>query len=117
MNAHLQVAIVLARLGDRAEALKYFDKIVAAEPKNAAALNNRGNIYMIEGDFAAAQKNYLAATLSNPEDAEIWVNLAKSYKSMNNMKKAKETFVKAQKLDTSIKNKYKALALELLNAL
>lgn len=117
MNAHLQVAIVLARLGDRAEALKYFDKIVAAEPKNAAALNNRGNIYMIEGDYAAAQRNYLAATLSNPEDAEIWVNLAKSYKVVNNMKKAKESFVKAQKLDATIKNKYKALALELLNAL
>lgn len=117
MNAHLQVAIVLARLGDRNEAMKYFDKIVAAEPKNAAALNNRGNIYMIEGDYAAAQKNYLAATQSNPDDAEIWVNLAKSYKVMNDMKKAKDSFVKAQKLDASIKNKYKALALELLNAL
>ena len=117
MNAHLQAAIVLARLGDRSEALKYFEKIVAAEPQNAAALNNSGNIYMIEGDFAAAQKNYLSATLANPEDAEIWVNLAKSYKAANNMKKAKESFVKAQKLDSSIKNKYKALALELLNAL
>jgi len=117
MNAQLQAAIVLARLGDRSEALKYFDKIVAAEPKNAAALNNRGNIFMIEGNYPAAQRNYLAATQSNPEDAEIWVNLAKSYKAMNNMKKAKESFSKAQKLDASIKNKYKALALELLNAL
>jgi len=35
MNSRLQAAIVLARLGDRSEALKYFDKIVAAEPKNA----------------------------------------------------------------------------------
>lgn len=117
MNSHLQVAIVLARLGDRSEALKYFDKIVAADPKNAAALNNRGNIYMIEGDYAAAQKNYLAATQSNKDDAEIWVNLAKSYKVMNNMKKAKESFVSAQKLDVAIKNKYKALAMELLSAL
>ena len=117
MNAHLQAAIVLARLGDRSEAMKYFDKIVAAEPKNAAALNNRGNIFMIEGNYPAAQKNYLAATQSNPEDAEIWVNLAKSYKAVNNMKKAKESFVRAQKLDSSIKNKHKALALELLNAL
>lgn len=117
MNAHLQAAIVLARLGDRSEAMKYFDKIIAVEPKNAAALNNRGNIFMIEGSYPAAQRNYLAATQSNPEDAEIWVNLAKSYKAMNNIKKAKESFSKAQKLDASIKNKYKALALELLNAL
>ncbi|OYY47483.1 MAG: hypothetical protein B7Y56_01660 [Gallionellales bacterium 35-53-114] len=117
MDAHLQAAIVLARLGDSSEALKYFDKIVAVEPKNAAALNNRGNIFMLQGDYAAAQKNYLAATLSNPEDAEIWVNLAKSYKAVRNMKKAKESFVKASKLDPSVKNKYKALSLELLNAL
>lgn len=117
MNAHLQAGIVLARFGDRSEAMKHFDKIVAAEPKNAAALNNRGNILMIEGDYAAAQRNYLSATLSNPEDAEILVNLAKSYKAMNDMKKAKESLARAQKLDASIKNKYKALAMELLNAM
>jgi len=72
---------------------------------------------MIEGDHPAAQRNYQAAILSNPEDAEIWVNLAKSYKAENNMKKAKESFARAQKLDASIRNKYKALAMELLNAL
>ncbi|HUX90241.1 MAG TPA: tetratricopeptide repeat protein [Gallionellaceae bacterium] len=117
IDAHLQAAIVLARLGDRSEAMKYFDRIIAAEPRNAAALNNRGNIFMIESDYPAAQRNYLAATLSNPEDAEIWVNLAKSYKAENNMKKSKESFARAQKLDSSIKNKYKALAMELLNTL
>ena len=97
--------------------MKYFDKIVAAEPKNAAALNNRGNIFMIEGDFAKAQKNYLAATQSNSNDAEIWVNLAKAYKAMKNKKQARESFARAQKLDVTMKNRYKALALELLNAL
>ena len=117
MQAHLQAAIILAKLGNTAEAIKYFDKIIAVEPQNAAALNNRGNIYLLSGDYAAAQRNYSAAIQSNSDDAEIWVNLAKSYKSANNMKKAKEAFVKAQKLDASIKNKYKALALELLNAL
>lgn len=117
MDAHLQAAIVLARLGDRSESMKYIDKIVAVEPKNAAALNNRGNLFMMVEDYPAAQKNYLAATQAAPNDAEIWVNLAKSYKAVNNMKKAKESFVEAQKIDASIKNKYKALGLELLNAL
>jgi tetratricopeptide (TPR) repeat protein len=117
MDAHLQAAIVLARLGDRGEAIKYLDKIIAAEPKNASALNNRGNLSMMEEDYPAAQKNYLAASQAAPDDAEIWVNLAKSYKAVNNMKKAKEAFVSAQKIDATIKNKYKALGLELLNAL
>jgi hypothetical protein len=116
-DAHLQAAIVLARLGDRSEAMKYLDKVIELEPKNAAALNNRGNLYMMDENFPAAQKSYLAATQVAADDAEIWVNLAKSYKAVNNMKKAKESFVAAQKIDSAIKNKYKALGLELLNAL
>ena len=117
MGAHLQAGIVLARFGDNSESMKYFDKIISVEPKNAAALNNRGNLYMFEGEYADAQQNYLAAAQSNPEDAEIWVNLAKAYKATNDKKKAKDAFVKAEKLDQSIRNKYKALALELLNAI
>ena len=117
IEARLQAGIALAKLGDRSEAMKYFDKIISAEPKNAAALNNRGNLYLIEGDFSRAQKNYQAATLSSPEDAAIWVNLAKSYKAMKNKKQAKEAFARAQKLDETMKNQYKALALELLHAM
>lgn len=117
MGAHLQMGIILAKIGDKQEAMKYFDKVLVAEPKNAAALNNRGNIFMLDEKYPDAQKSYLAASQSDPEDPYIWVNLAKSYKAVNNAKKAKAAFVKAQKLDPSVKEKYKALALELLNSL
>jgi sugar lactone lactonase YvrE len=117
MEAHLQMGIILAKIGDRAEAMKYFDKILASEPKNAAALNNRGNIFMLNEKYVEAQKAYLAATQASPEDAYIWVNLAKSYKAVKDTKKAKAAFVKAQRLDPSVKVKYKALALELLPSL
>jgi len=117
MNAHLQAGIILAKLGDRSEASKYFDIIIKTEPQNAAALNNRGNIFMIEENFPAALKSYIAATQYSPEDADLWVNLAKSYKAQKNVKKAKESFVKAQKVDITIKSKHKALAQELLNTL
>ncbi|MDH4234238.1 MAG: tetratricopeptide repeat protein, partial [Gallionella sp.] len=117
MDAHLQMGIILAKIGDRAEAMKYFDKILTAEPKNAAALNNRGNVLMLNEKYTEAQKTYLAATQASPEDPYVWVNLAKSYKAVNDNKKAKAAFVKAQRLDPSIKEKYKALALELLPSL
>ncbi|MDO8262664.1 MAG: tetratricopeptide repeat protein [Gallionella sp.] len=117
MDAHLQMGIILAKLGDREEAMKYFDKILSSEPKNAAALNNRGNVLMLNEKYAEAQKAYLAATQASPGDPYIWVNLAKSYKAVNDTKKAKAAFVKAQGLDPSIKVKYKALALELLPSL
>jgi sugar lactone lactonase YvrE len=117
MDAHQQMGIILAKIGDKEEAMKYFDKILAADPKNAAALNNRGNVLMLNEKYSEAQKAYLAATQASPEDPHVWVNLAKSYKAVNETKNAKAAFVKAQKLDPSVKDKYKALALELLPSL
>jgi hypothetical protein len=117
VDAHLQMGIILAKAGDRKEAMKYFDKVLSLQPKNAAALNNRGNIYMIEDKHQEAQKAYLAATQITPKDAHIWVNLARAYKATNDIKKAKAAFVKAQKFDPAVKGEHRALALELLNAL
>lgn len=113
MDAHLQVGIILAKVGDRKEAMKYFDRVLASEPKNAAALNNRGNIFMLNEKYSDAQKAYLAASLASPDDPYVWVNLAKSYKAVNDVKKAKAAFAKALKLDSSVKVKHKAMALEL----
>lgn len=117
VDAHLQMGIILAKAGDRKEAMKYFDKVLSLQPKNAAALNNRGNIFMIEDKHQEAQKAYLAATQITPKDAHVWVNLARAYKATNDIKKAKAAFIKAQKLDPAVKDEHRALALELLNAL
>ena len=117
MDAHLQVGIILAKIGDRKEAMKYFDKVLGKEPKNAAALNNRGNIFMLDEKYTEAQKSYVAASQASPDDAYVWINLAKSYKAMNDTKKAKEAFIKAKKLDASVTVKHKAMALELLGSI
>lgn len=117
VDAHLQMGIILAKAGDRKEAMKYFDKVISLEPKNAAALNNRGNVFMIDDKYQDAQKAYLAATQVTPKDAHVWINLARAYKASNDTKKAKAAFVKAQSLDPSVKDEHRALALELLNAL
>jgi tetratricopeptide (TPR) repeat protein len=117
VDAHLQLGIILAKAGDRKEAMKYFDKVLSLEPKNAAALNNRGNVFMIEDRYPEAQKAYLAATQITPKDANIWVNLARAYKAGNDIQKAKASFVKAQALDPAVKDEHRALGLELLNAL
>lgn len=117
VDAYLQVGIILAKQGDRKEAMKYFDKVVAIDPKNAAGHNNRANLLMMEEKYSEAQKGYLAATQYGGNDADIWVNLAKSYKLTNNIKKAKEAYMQAEKLDPSVRKKYKALAIELLNTL
>ena len=117
VDAHLQMGIILAKAGDRSEAMKYFDKVLSLQPKNAAALNNRGNIFMLEDKYQDAQKAYLAATQFAPKDAELWVNLARSYKATNDTRKAKAAFIKAQGIEPAVKDDHRALALELLNAL
>lgn len=117
VDAHLQVGIILAKIGDRKEAMKYFDKVLSLDAKNASAHNNRGNLYMIEDKYQDAVKDYAAAAKLSPKDAHVLVNLARAYKRLGNTKKAKATFIKAKKLDKQVQVQYRALALELLNAL
>jgi DNA-binding beta-propeller fold protein YncE len=117
MEAHLQIGIILAKAGDQKESMKYFDKIIKAEPKNAAALNNRGNLQFIDGKLAEATKDYLAATEIDVTDPYLWVNLAKTYKLTKQIDKAKAAFIKATELEPSIKKEYRVMALELLNTL
>ena len=116
-EAHLQMGIILAKIGDRKEAMKYFDKVISLDAKNAAALNNRGNLFMIDDKYQDAQKAYQAASKMSPNDAQIWVNLARAYKRVGNTKQAKAAFARAQKLDRTVKEQYRALGLELMNAL
>jgi sugar lactone lactonase YvrE len=117
MDAHLQVGIILAKVGDRTEAMKYFQKVLENNPKHAAALNNEGNLFMLDGQYQNAQKAYFDASKADPQDAEILVNLTKAYKAENNVGKAKGAFAQAQRLDPSLTDRYKALALELSGTL
>lgn len=117
VDAHLQVGIILAKIGDRKEAMKYFDKVLSLDAKNAAAYNNRGNLLMIDDKYQDAVKAYEAAAKHSPKDAHILVNLARAYKRLGDTKNAKATFIKAKKLDKNVQVQYRALALELLNAL
>jgi sugar lactone lactonase YvrE len=117
MQAHLQIGIILAKVGEHEEAMKYFDKVLKADQTNAAAVNDRGNIFMLDGNYSEAQKAYSAATKLSPDDPYVWINLAKSYMATKDTKRAKNAFVKAKQLDASVKEKYKTMSLELLNTL
>ncbi len=117
MDAYLQVGIILARAGDRDEAMKYFQRVIETNPKDAAALNNRGNLLMLSEQYQDAQNSYLEASKADPKDPEILVNLAKAYKAAGNVSKAKSTFVAAKQMDPSVVERNKALSLELLSTL
>lgn len=117
MDAYLQVGIILAKSGDRNEAMKYFQRVLESNPKDPAALNNQGNLFMLAEEYQDAQKSYLEASRADPKDPEILVNLAKAYKAGGNVAKAKETFIAAKQMDPTVVERNKALSLELLNTL
>ncbi len=117
MDAYLQIGIIFAKAGDSKESMKYFDKIILADPKNSAALNNRGNLLFMDKKLEDAAKDYLAAAANDSADPYPWVNLAKTYKALKQLDKAKAAFIKATELEPSIKKKHRVMALELLNTL
>lgn len=117
VDSHLQIGIILAKLGERQEAMKYFDKVISLQPDNAEALNNRGNLFMIDGKYTDAKKAYIDAAKASPDDLYILINLVKALKALNEIKEAKKAFAGALRLDPGIKKKYKALSLELSNKL
>jgi tetratricopeptide (TPR) repeat protein len=117
MNAYLQIGIIMAKAGDHDEAMKYFDTVLEAEPRNAAALNNKANLHMLDGQYPSAQKLYLTASQADPRDAEVLVNLAKAYMAGKKVKEAKAAFGHARKLDPAVADRHKALALELQGTL
>ena len=117
VDSYNQVAIILARAGDAEESMNYLNKALEIDQANAAALNNRGNLYFMANDFDKAVDAYRGALAVDAEDPLVWINLAKSYRALRQTKLAKEAFGKAQALDPTMKKRYRALALELLYTL
>ena len=62
------------RRGDYDIAIKYYDKAIKADPKNAATFNNRGGTYHAKGDDNRAIADYGEAIRLNPKFAFAWSN-------------------------------------------
>lgn len=77
-DSQLQLGIVEYQFGNREAAIAEFNKVLALDPQNAAALNNLGNIAFLENENAEAEKRYLAAAKLEPEDPNIWLNILKT---------------------------------------
>jgi tetratricopeptide (TPR) repeat protein len=113
----MQIGILVAKQGDIEEAMKYFNRVIELDPKNAAALNNKGNLLVMGDHYLEAQEVYRKAADASPDDPYVLISLTKAYRSSNNLKEAKKSFDRALKIDPNIKKKYKTLALELQNTL
>jgi tetratricopeptide (TPR) repeat protein len=71
-----EYAVTLALTGDFARAESLFVSLLSSSPKDARALNNLGNLYLIRGEPEIAEAFYGQAMIADTTDFGIPLNLA-----------------------------------------
>jgi tetratricopeptide (TPR) repeat protein len=94
-DAQLQLGIIEYQFGNREAAVTEFNKVLALDPDNAAAINNLGNLAFLENENGEAEKRYLQAAKIDPEDANIWLNILKTSIRLKKGDQARDAGAKA----------------------
>ncbi len=97
-SARVQLARVLATVGDRPAAVELTNAVIAEDAKNVDALALRAAIRMDEGDSAAAIGDLVAALAEAPENAGIVKLLGEAHERSGSVVLAEEQYVKALSL-------------------
>lgn len=95
VDVPLQLGIVEYQFGNREAAVAEFNKVLALDPKNAAAVNNLGSVAFLEGDLAEAEKRFLQSAEIENDDANTWLNLLKTAVKLKKAEPAREYGAKA----------------------
>ncbi|MCR4294065.1 MAG: tetratricopeptide repeat protein [Elusimicrobia bacterium] len=102
-DAQLQLGIIEYQFGNREAALTEFNKVLALDPANAAALNNLGSVAFLEGDNVEAERRFTQAADAEPNDPTIWLNLVKTSLRLKKTDKARAMGEKAVALAPGFK--------------
>ena len=102
-HAQFQLGIVEFQYGGKDAAAASFAKVLEADPKNAAALNNLGSVAFLGGDYAGAEQRFLQAAEADASDGDVWLNLLKTTAKLKKAEKAREYGSKAVALSPGYK--------------
>ena len=108
----IQLGLLEYQSGHKEAGVAVFNKALALDPKNSAALNNLGNVDFLTGKFKEAEAKYLKASESDDQDPEIWLNLAKTELKLGEKAKAKDFADRAVALDVSLASAVETLIKE-----
>jgi DNA-binding beta-propeller fold protein YncE len=106
LNALSQLGIAYGENGFYAEALEQFQKMLALDKDNAAALNNVGNINYLQGRLDDARQAYEAALKIAGTDPGVMVNLSRVFLKMGRKEEANQWFRNALDLDPRVVHQY-----------
>jgi DNA-binding beta-propeller fold protein YncE/tetratricopeptide (TPR) repeat protein len=108
-----QLGILYGENGMYPEALEQFQKLLAVDKENAMALNNIGNIHLLQERLDEARQAYEASLKAEPGDTGTMVNLARVHLRAGKKDEARKVFKDASALDPRVLRRYGDLASEL----
>lgn len=108
-RARMQIALLQGRYGLHEQALDGFAELLTENPDDSAAFNNRGNIYLIQGDLDQALETYRQAEALAPNDPGIKINLAMTHYHAGDLGRARDKLAEAQRIDREIAERHQRL--------
>jgi tetratricopeptide (TPR) repeat protein len=81
------------------QAIKYYKKIVALEPKKAASYSSLGYAYAAYNEWDKAIDNYLTALKYDREDDELYANLGEAYEKKGLYQEALKAYTNAYEIN------------------
>jgi len=109
-DARLQIGAIYARNGILDVAQREFDTVLERDPRHAAAMNDRGNVYYARGEFEQALEAYRKAAEIDAADGGIHVNAALAYYRLGRLDEARGEFRSGVRLDGGLAARYGGFA-------
>ncbi len=81
--------------GEYHRAMEDYNQVILLNPKSAAAVNYRGNVYYNQKEYDRAIADYNQALELNPKDAELFYNRGIAYELKGDKVKAIESYRQA----------------------
>ena len=100
--AYLQLGLLLAAKGDRAEAAAEFENAAKLAPGLVEAHRGLGRLAADSEDWETALREFQAMVAWNPEDAAAHYDLAASLKASGQLDEAAHELEIAQRLDPKL---------------
>ncbi|MDP8299690.1 MAG: tetratricopeptide repeat protein [Candidatus Tantalella remota] len=104
--------VVFYEMGEKEKALASFRRALEMCPENAGALNNLGNMYFEEGNYAASIDMYTETLRIDPGVGAAYYNRGNAYAELEKCYEARNDYLHAQALmpeDADIAHKLSAL--------
>jgi tetratricopeptide (TPR) repeat protein/DNA-binding beta-propeller fold protein YncE len=108
--ARMQIAIIYARNGLHSLAMQELDELAKDDGKNSAIHNNRGNIYLMQGDMIRAREAYEQAERLDPNDGGIKLNIAIVAYQQGEIVLARKKFKQAGTLNKTLAAQYETFS-------